>query len=161
MVASKKYQPKYKRGDSVATRQLPERWEDHPDHYGAITPTVGQWKGTPMMPDSNMANLLGWPGPCVGDIKYCYRYPDGSDAVPIFKDGVIVGRKRKSIKDSTDPPSIKAQGGWIDTGLTQLAWTDYDGNKREITWRKRKEPLRQNTDRATRELPKRHRPWSS
>lgn len=160
-MVARKYVPKYKPGDSITTRQLPEGWREHPDHYGAITPTFGQWKDTPMMAGSNMADLLGWPGPCLGDIKYCYRYPDGSEAVPIFKDGVIVGRKRKSIKDSTDPPSIKAQGGWIDTGMIQLAWTDVDGNKREVTCRQRKRSSRQNTDRATQVLQKKHRPWSS
>lgn len=159
-MVAQKHQPKYKRGDSVATRRLPEGWVEVPEHYGAITPTFGQWKGTPMMPDSNMAMLLGWPDRCLGDIKYCFRYPDGSDAVPIFKDGIIVGRKRKRIKDSTDPPSIKAQAGWIETGLIELAWTDYDGNKIQVTCRQRKRLSRQNTDRATRVLTKKHRPWS-
>ncbi len=151
------YQPKYKRGEPASTRNLPEGWRDHDYAYGAITPTIGQWAGTPMMAHSNMASLLGWPNQCVGNIKYCLRYPDGSDAVPIFKDGIIIGRKLKRVKDTNDPPSIKANGGWIDTGLIQLAWVDYDGNKVEVNCRKKRLPLRQSTDQETRVLPKKNR----
>lgn len=151
------YRPKYKPGDSVSTRHLPEGWEDHPTVYGAITPKFGQWKGTPMMADSTMSKLLGWPERCLGDIKYCYRYPDGSDMVPIYKDGIIIGRKRKRVKESTDPPSIIAQAGWIDTGLVELAWTDIDGNRVEVTCRQRRKSIPQNTDRAMQVVSKKNR----
>lgn len=152
--------PKYRPGQPVISRELPEGWTDHPFAYGAITPIAGQWKGMPMRPDSTMAKLLGWPGKCLQDINHCYRYPDDTESVPVFKDGVIVGRKRKRFKDPEDPPSIKASAGWIDTGLIQLAWVDRDGNKDPVdyTCRQRKRLSRKNTDRATRVLPKKTRP---
>ena len=144
---------RYPPGNPTISRQLPSGWEDHPKIYGAITPSFGQWKGTPMKTNTPMAKLLGWPGRCTGNMNVCVQYHDGKTSVPVFNnDGIITHRIIKVKKDDDDPPSISDQCGWVETGYMELAWLDEEGNKRDVSWPERKKFKHSNTDRQVKPI---------